>query len=656
MGLLSDPKQRQRIIDIISKYNNKLCVLCYVAGVIWFLALAYQPFNARTYFSENALLPGLVENEFYPELDMDALVQEYNAELQKDKSKVPREWVTEKFRSLGLDTYIQNYSVVYPLQITRGQSVPGQNVYGILRARRSSSTESIVLSMPLRQKESDMPQTTGSMVLMLTLAKFFKQKPYWAKDIIFLATDHEQFGMQAWLNGYHDISSDYITAGDLMGRSGSIQAAVNLEIPDSNLRHLDIKIQGLNGQLPNLDLVNLVVRLCQRERVDISIQKQKDYYDAESVDGYKHSLRTMMKMMWSHASGIPTGNHGLFHRYHIEAVTIEGITKRKGHHISLAKAGRVIEGIFRSLNNLLERFHQSFFFYILPATERYISIGLYMPPFGLICAAGLIKAVAIWISISVRSSDNSDDSKTETQPDEDGEKKEEEQKSGNDSDDEEIEEEPQREGLITILPLMLFSFLMGVFCYTGPEFVTSIAPPFKIKVEDTVFFGLLALFTACLLLPRTVAKKSQSADKRLIFDWELLKSIGLIFQSLVLFSIALMNISLAFFLAVFIVPVTVIAQPTTKRILGWAQKFLLLLLCPAIQVFIASVITTMEERYKGSWDLFDKSWMNMKHGLLLTIIDRYLFGSWMYGLFCFAILPTWLLFWTIIHCDVRTKV
>jgi len=30
-------------------------------------------------------IPGLVENEFYPELDMDSLVQEYNAELQKDK-------------------------------------------------------------------------------------------------------------------------------------------------------------------------------------------------------------------------------------------------------------------------------------------------------------------------------------------------------------------------------------------------------------------------------------------------------------------------------------------------------------------------------------------------------------------------------------------
>ncbi|VDI53370.1 glycosylphosphatidylinositol transamidase [Mytilus galloprovincialis] len=658
MGLLSDPKKRQKILDVISKYNNHLSVLCYIAGVTWFLALAYQPLNARTYFSENALLPGLVENEFYPELDMEALVQEYNEQLQKEKKNVPRKWVADQFTALGLDTYIQNYTILYPLQLTRGQSVPGQNVYGILRARRASSTESIVLSMPLRQKESDMPSTTGSMVLMLALAKYFRQKPYWAKDIIFLATDHEQFGMQAWLNGYHEISSEYISPGDLMGRSGSIQAALNLEIPDSNLKHLDIKIQGLNGQLPNLDLVNLVVRLCQRERVEVSIHKQKDYYDAESVDGYKHSLKTMMKMMWSHASGIPTGNHGLFHRYHIEAVTIEGITKRKGHHISLAKTGRVIEGIFRSLNNLLERFHQSFFFYILPATERYISIGLYMPPFGLICAAGLIKAVALWIAISTRTSDDNSDSESQTsdskeeKESETKKEKEDAKQTDTDNEDEDVPEEASREGVSTVLPLILFSFLMGVFCFTGPEFVTTMSPSFRIGVEDTVFFGLLALFSACLLLPRTVAKKSQSTDKRLIFDWELLKSLGLIFQSLVLFSIALMNISLAFFLAVFIIPVTVITHPCKNRIFCWMQKILLLLLCPAVQIFIASMISTMEGKYKGSWDLIQKSFENMKHGLVLTILDRYLFGSWMYGVFCFAVLPTWLMFWTIVHCDL----
>ena len=44
----------------------------------------------------------------------------------------------------------------------------------------------------------------------------------------------------------------------------------------------------------------------------------------ESYDGFEHSLRTMLAMMWDQAPGFPTGNHGLFHRYHIEAVTLQG--------------------------------------------------------------------------------------------------------------------------------------------------------------------------------------------------------------------------------------------------------------------------------------------------------------------------------------------
>lgn len=32
---------------------------------------------------------------------------------------------------------------------------------------------------------------------------FFTEQMYWAKDIIFLVTEHEQLGMQAWLEAYH---------------------------------------------------------------------------------------------------------------------------------------------------------------------------------------------------------------------------------------------------------------------------------------------------------------------------------------------------------------------------------------------------------------------------------------------------------------------
>ena len=57
---------------------------------------------------------------------------------------------------------------------------------------------------------------------------------------------------------------------------------------------------------------------------------------------------------------------------------------------------RVIEGIFRSLNNLLEQFHQSFFFYLLPESQRYVSIGMFMPPFGCLLLGPAIMAIVLW--------------------------------------------------------------------------------------------------------------------------------------------------------------------------------------------------------------------------------------------------------------------
>lgn len=64
------------------------------------------------------------------------------------------------------------------------------------------------------------------------------------------------------------------------------------------------------------------------------------------------------------------------YRFGIEAITLEGFQKSgKETEANFYQVGRVVESIVRSLNNLLERFHQSYFFYLLPSTDRYISIG-----------------------------------------------------------------------------------------------------------------------------------------------------------------------------------------------------------------------------------------------------------------------------------------
>jgi len=61
-------------------------------------------------------------------------------------------------------------------------------------------------------------------------------------------------------------------------------------------------------------------------------------------------------------------------------------------------------------------------------------------------------------------------------------------------------------GVLTILPIMLSSVIMALLCYTGPELLASMAVPFKMNIEDGIFFGFLALLTASLMFPRMVAR------------------------------------------------------------------------------------------------------------------------------------------------------
>ena len=47
--------------------------------------------------------------------------------------------------------------------------------------------------------------------------------------------------------------------------------------------------------------------------------------------------------------------------------------------------------MYRKLNNLLERLHQSYFFYLMPSLTRFVSIGYYMPAFGLLALILLLR-------------------------------------------------------------------------------------------------------------------------------------------------------------------------------------------------------------------------------------------------------------------------
>lgn len=234
------------------------------------------------------------------------------------------------------------------------------------------------------------------------------EQNYWAKDVIFLITEQEQLGMQAWLEAYHgsynNDGASVLDFGTLNARAGSIQAAVNLEIQGFDVDFIDVKVEGLNGQLPNLDLLNLIQRLALKEGLSSGHKQTSNQRRSGAKGPIAANLWHMISMILTQSTGIPNGNHGLFHRYGIEALTLEAHKRESTNHQRKSQGAnaliKLVEGISRSLNNLLERFHQSFFFYLLVASDRFVSIGEYMPSLALIAGCLLVKAFIIWLSVN----------------------------------------------------------------------------------------------------------------------------------------------------------------------------------------------------------------------------------------------------------------
>lgn len=68
-----------------------------------------------TYFSENALLPGLVKGEFDLDGEAKIILGELEAESQRYPESLPVSWLVAKMTRLSLDTYTHNFTLHHPL-------------------------------------------------------------------------------------------------------------------------------------------------------------------------------------------------------------------------------------------------------------------------------------------------------------------------------------------------------------------------------------------------------------------------------------------------------------------------------------------------------------------------------------------------------------
>lgn len=503
-----------------------------------------------------------------------------------------------------------------------------------MRAPRAPSTEALVLSAPF---DANVGPSLPSISLIISLAKYFSLKNYWAKDIIFLVSDEGLVGTQAWLNAYHDVGPNGVLVHEpLSGTSGPIQAAVNLEIDSRLISLIDVKIEGLNGQLPNLDLFNVAVELCTRESLTPTFHGTSHPYAGPEVDVWKQYARTIFSMMRSQLMGSPTGAHGLFQKYAIQSLTLKNLEResRKGHASAhLLQVGRVVEGIFRSLNNLLERFNRSYWFYLLPSTRRYLSIGYYMIPFALLTSPLLLTALRGYIRLQAESHEDR------------GARAEVEQ------DDRSRDLRQQRPDMRAVtsaplehgIPFWFFAHLMGLILLSLPFLVQRHTTSFLSAGSSprSLAYGSIVSFSFLPILSPIFASSAQNKLSQQV--------IVLLNTALLLSSISLINISLALSLSLVYSPVlSIVCQPSpvSSRLRSGVHKLLLLLVHPVSINFLCLFFLSLHLHPElGIQHNFLQALHSQKAAILSYIEDWYIYGHWLYLLSSVFLFPVWLQAW-----------
>ena len=377
---------------LLRKLPPYLSLICVLVGLAWLAILPLDEYSRRTYISENAILPGQVHTYFGG--SEHNVFRAYRQEVYL-LSQLPQheriERLSNTLREMDLKVAEQDFSYT-----VAGEEIKGTNVYGVIHGPRADATEAMVLVAAWSNFDGE--TNYSGVALALTLARYFKRWSIWSKDIIILLPSDSVYGPQAWVSAYHTTPLPVTSTRNVSAlplKAGALQAAIALDYTAGPWGHrfdkLDIVYDGINGALPNLDLLNTAIQVSGSQ---MGIGSSLHGLNSHS-DSYTDRLHTLFRGLLTQGAGHATGPHSAFMPYHVDAITLK--TVGDGWHDEMS-LGRTAESLIRSVNNLLEHLHQSFFFYILLSAGRFVSIGNYLPAAMLVAGSFSISALALWVS------------------------------------------------------------------------------------------------------------------------------------------------------------------------------------------------------------------------------------------------------------------
>lgn len=188
------------------------------------------------------------------------------------------------------------------------------NVVGIIKALRSEGNEAVVLVTPFTLQDGKL-SSADKLTLSFGMALFelYSSSNWLARDVIWVVAD-ARYGshtaVAAWLEEYHEpklhllsteaVAHLYHEIGDLSGRlkndasllefkrAGFISAGLVFHVSAGHRGRADsikVSAEGPNGQMPNLDLINVINTLAQWRRLPIQLEEISGMRDSALLHG-----------------------------------------------------------------------------------------------------------------------------------------------------------------------------------------------------------------------------------------------------------------------------------------------------------------------------------------------------------------------------------
>lgn len=378
-SLVTSSGQRHRFLQRILDRPALWGLISYSVALYYASFILDYTNSEHTRISEHALMPGLVTEKF----DKDGLAVEYLQGLRVNSNK--QHFICEKMKRAGLLCHTQKW-----WSITRVMNESGTNAYAVLRAPRATGVEAILFAVDLSEREAT--------AMMMAYAAFARQQIYWARDLFFVFVDGGAAGMDAWLSQYHLVQHAALGAYPLNEMGGVMIGGVVMKthiMGTSRDPFVLIELNHLNGQLPNLDLFNSVVRIASKGV--FALQSVVYGIRDKEMGGKDWHILVPLRAMYTQAFIAIEGLHSVMGKYGIQALTVATPSFKT---YPLRQSTRVLEALARSFNNVLERFHQSYFLYILTSPDNFVSIAYFMPIIGGVLLPLLIFAYRDWTYLS----------------------------------------------------------------------------------------------------------------------------------------------------------------------------------------------------------------------------------------------------------------